>query len=617
MDATTGKITVDTSLPGKLVAGGVTEKDAGWGDPSKKLLKKDGSPDPFSLVSAPPTYSDWGGLTFGPHPCQTTAVGEAHVAKMQALKGAQRVSLMQQVFPPVVPHVDDAGPTPPLPPHRSEWAKALDPDRELRFFGETELLRATRNWARSQGISPWSSCGAMITQVLDHVGPHVVIPPIVGGKLGSLNTLVGHVGFTADGKGTSPRIEVRLGGTEEPIGAPPKITPGSGAAYADIFVDCVTDDLKQKHMLIKCASARLVYTEVTQFSVIKNRSGDAINGELLKLYPGEGLGSKTKGDPAYTKDHEYRASTEMLIQPALSGSVTGTVDAASGLTGRFAWTSAGSTSEEPSEEEKAAAKSKIIEEDSGAIDMSEYDDDDFATTMEPFILYLHPLFGTTPYNAAGYVIAPDHHRVLVSKKVCELMKVTRRARTWDEDAEDRDSHAMLTTLKVAVALAVMHGAYLITPYWWNLAVIFMQMSDAARQVAAEGATQAVRAEARADGETAAERRDAESEHLKTLKAERVELLRKKIMDRALQWVSAKPVKHELGWTITEMCASLNSFMNPTGKKTPKTTAEDVRACVDSLVEEGKLTLIPDSRFDIKGNAVATFLPTVAIGAGAA
>ncbi|NKY19741.1 hypothetical protein [Tsukamurella spumae] len=617
VDPTTGKISIDTSLPGKLVAGGVSPV-GDWGDPSKKLLDKDGKPDPFSQVSAPPTYSAWGSLTRPLRPCQTTEVGEKHVAAMQALTGKAREQLMQQVFPPVVPTIPEVGPTPSLPPHRADWSDALDPQREWDFFSATPFLRAIRNWARANSINPWSAFAAAMEAILGHVGPHVVIPQIVGGKLGSLNTVVVFVAHPGGGKGTVFEIRVRLGGTEEPIGAPVIDTPGSGAAVPEAFASPETTELGEKRMLIRNASAILRYNEITQFADIVTRKGDTMDAELLKSYSAEGHGSRVKNSPCWTQDHETRSGFAINCQPEAGQSVTGDINAATGKVQRTLYMPAEFISDEPTEEELAAVKADLYgHENPDDDDLSAYDDPEFERVSEPFTVYLHPLFGTTRYNAAGYVAGEqDFHLIKVHKAVRDLIKQMRRVRGWDAEFDARDTHAALTRLKVAVALTVMHGGYLVTVRWWNLAGLVMQTSNAGRTIAYNGASKAKRNEARAEGETSAERRDAEAEKLKELKAERLALLRKKTLDRALQWVKAKPVKHPLGWTITEMCTSLNSFMNPKGT-TPKTTAEDVRACVDSLVEEGKLTLIPDSRFDIKGNAVPTFLPTVAIGAGAA
>src|SRR4029077_20878232 len=61
------------------------------------------------------------------------------------------------------------------------------------FWSARPELCAVRDAARSRLVSPWATLGAVMALVCSQVGPHVVLPPIVGGDA-TLNTFVALVG---------------------------------------------------------------------------------------------------------------------------------------------------------------------------------------------------------------------------------------------------------------------------------------------------------------------------------------------------------------------------------------------------------------------------------------
>jgi hypothetical protein len=92
--------------------------------------------------------------------------------------------------PPASPVVSGGLPSAELVPVRT----AGPPQAILDFWLRRPVLTDIRWFARERRVAPWAVLGSVLAQASCRIGPHVVLPPIVGG-VASLN-LLGRPGGT-------------------------------------------------------------------------------------------------------------------------------------------------------------------------------------------------------------------------------------------------------------------------------------------------------------------------------------------------------------------------------------------------------------------------------------
>src|SRR5690348_14417203 len=84
----------------------------------------------------------------------------------------------------------------------SSWTRGRCAMTHEEFWTRSDQLGRIRDVARGRLVAPWAVLGGVLALVCSRVGPHVVLPPIVGGPA-SLNTFWGLVGPSGAGKDAS------------------------------------------------------------------------------------------------------------------------------------------------------------------------------------------------------------------------------------------------------------------------------------------------------------------------------------------------------------------------------------------------------------------------------
>src|SRR5690606_1247896 len=92
--------------------------------------------------------------------------------------------------------------TPRLADKHRRCCDETGPDNHDAFWTSRPVLENLRTFARARRVSPWAMLGCVLAIVASRIGPHVVLPPQIGGKA-SLNLLVGLVGPSGAGKDTA------------------------------------------------------------------------------------------------------------------------------------------------------------------------------------------------------------------------------------------------------------------------------------------------------------------------------------------------------------------------------------------------------------------------------
>lgn len=332
-------------------------------------------------------------------------------------------------------------------------AEAGPPDIVVDFWNERPELRNIRWLARERRVSPWATLGSVLAMVSCRVGPHVVLPPIVGG-VASLNLLVGLVGPSGKGKGAAwsvaaefldvmGRFRMEEVGTSQGIDATftepaPKAGP---VQYNDV--------------------AFFYVPEIDTVKAHTDMAGSPLLATLRKIWSGEALGgmyaAKERRRPV--RAHAYRASVVAGIQPARSGVLLH--DADGGTPQRWLWL--------PVHDPTAIRRADKLKPPSYQGQPPSVDFDVWVPTGELRGEKDEPL--------------PVEIKTRYEIAVCKA--------AWDEIIDARelnlisehgsmDSHSLLTRLKVAALLAILNRRMEVTQDDWRLAKTVMWVSNQTR-----------------------------------------------------------------------------------------------------------------------------------------
>lgn len=207
--------------------------------------------------------------------------------------------------------------------------EAGTPEIVLQFWEQRPELRALRQIARERRVSPWATLGATLALVSCRVGPHVVLPPIVGG-VASLNLLVGLVGPSGKGKGAAWAVAAEY---LDVMGRFRMEEVGTSQGIDATFTESVP-----KLGPIQFNDVAFFYVpEIDTVKAHTDMAGSPLLATLRKIWSGEALGgmyaAKERRRPV--RAHAYRASVVAGIQPARSGVLLH--DADGGTPQRWLW----------------------------------------------------------------------------------------------------------------------------------------------------------------------------------------------------------------------------------------------------------------------------------------
>lgn len=314
------------------------------------------------------------------------------------------------------------------------------------FFSATPELKIIYQWARARYAAPWAVFGATMLRVAASTGPEVQLPGIIGGRA-SLNLLAAFVSPSGGGKGISDKVAREVWPApiiERPI--------GSGEGIAATFMPPKKEGQE--------AITRAIFSvpEIDTLAGIAGRQGSILLAQLKSMAMGELLGQSNASDATtrIVQAHSYRCCLSVGAQPGHCGVIFS--DTSGGTPQRFLWF----PTTDPDMPETPAA-------DPGPLN----------TAL--------PSWARLSTEPVEIEYGPEE----IAQTVIAAHIARQRA-----DSEALDGHRLLTRLKVAAVLAVMHHRKVVSELDWQLSETVMAVSDRTRDWILEQAKRAERAKVR-------------------------------------------------------------------------------------------------------------------------
>ncbi|MGI1849942.1 DUF3987 domain-containing protein [Rhodococcus sp. SJ] len=360
---------------------------------------------------------------------------------------------------------------------------ALD-ERVEAFWTARPELSAVRQFAQSRLIAPWALFGAVLVRSLAVVPPRVVLPPLIGSH-GSVNSFVALVGPSGAGKSV-PRnaarefVQLKLPG-EARLHVR---NVGSGEGLVDQFA---TYDAKAKEYVGLRTRVMFTVDEVESLTAQAGRSGSTLFPTLRSAWTGDSLGfanrDKTKAIPV--EAHRYRLTMIVGAQPTKVQPLLD--DADGGTPQRFLWM----PTTDPNAPDVEPAEPNPITVGPWPQTKTGFSVSGVETAGVALV--------TTPPDPKSFVV------LAIPESVREdLLAQRKKVLRGDPSANPLDGHALMTRLKVAVALMVLNGRYdKVGEDDWDLAGVVMEVSNRTRRevetVIAAEAEKSNRARGEAEG----------------------------------------------------------------------------------------------------------------------
>ncbi|HLZ39068.1 MAG TPA: hypothetical protein VKP64_15270 [Mycobacteriales bacterium] len=380
--------------------------------------------------------------------------------------------------------------------------------RDDEFWGARPSLALVRDYARARRAGPWATLGVVLTRVVAATGPHVVLPPLVGGEV-SLNLYVGLVGESGSGKDAATsaaedaaRFRGALRFTTTSLGS------GEGIAHSYVrrirvkHGDSYKDAIEQH-----TESVLFTVAEIDTLLALGSRQGSTVLAELRRAWMGSALGF-AYADPAKRLPvgrHEYRLCMTAGIQPARAGVLLDDADA--GTPQRWLWFPA-----------------------------TDPDAPDLAPD-EP-----EPLVWRMP--SLPWATAHGRTRLGVCAAVRAEVDADRLAKLRGQ-SNGTEGHDLLCRLKAAAALALLDGHAEIRDDDWALAGRLMAVSVAVRTQVGRTLADKAREVNRVRGEAAAEQAVVVEERTTEHRIQRVGRGIVRILRRRGDWVAHAELRRAL------------------------------------------------------------------------
>jgi hypothetical protein len=338
------------------------------------------------------------------------------------------------------------------------------------FWSQTAELEHVRRFARSRRVSPYATLGSVLRNATACIEPHVVLPATIGGYA-SVNLFTASAGVSGQGKGAADAAGTAAIGfhdaNADDLDAD-RPSVGSGEGLARVFAG------RGEHP--GATRAHLIVPEVKTLEALMGRQGSTLVGELLKAYMGEALGftNSQKDTTTAVRPHSYRLCLGVGVQPENAGFFLSREK--DGFPQRFLWLR---TTDPYAPEERPEPVDQLH--------------------------VLVPAFG--PNSDHWHVVdVPD-------SALDEIDTHRHRVLVGDPDVNPLDGHLMLTRLKVAFALAVLHARTTIGEDLWKLAGELIEVSVAVREEQRAAVDQARRRHNRGKANDQADREEIVAERL--------------------------------------------------------------------------------------------------------
>ncbi|BBX72274.1 hypothetical protein H7H78_11730 [Mycobacterium shinjukuense] len=356
------------------------------------------------------------------------------------------------------------------------------PDPDYGFWSQTDELAHIHSFARARRVAPYAVLGCVLRRATACIEPHVVLPPVVGGHV-SANFFTLSTGASGQGKGAADAAGTAAVRFHDDMGNDldaERPSLGSGEGLARLFKGAKdTPGLTRAH---------LVVPEVKTLEALTGRQGATLVGELLKAFVGEPVGFHNAQHDTSTaiRAHSYRLCLGVGAQPENAEFFL--ARAKDGLPQRFLW----------------------------------------LPTVDPYAPEGRP----DPVDPLGVLIPTFSHNCCDERHVVQIPDSAReeidvhryRVLIGDPDVDPLDGHLMLTQLKTAFAIAVLHGRNAIDETDWKIAGdltdVSIRVRDQMRAAvdAARRRQNAARARDRAERETIVAARLADQAQRRVVKA---------------------------------------------------------------------------------------------------
>lgn len=318
---------------------------------------------------------------------------------------------------------------------------SLPPWWSNELFDATPELRHIRDAAQSRLAPPSGVLALVLGRVLAEVPPSVMLPPVIASPA-SLNLGIAVVAGSGGGKSSAINISQELMGLVGMEQDRIEHGFGSGEGLVDLFLqpEMAVDDHGKlrptgENVLADDPRAIVVCDEVEILDAVGGRQGSSLFPMMRDTLTGEGLNmsnARAGGRSRNVPKRSYRAIVVMGVQPGRSDILLSEQQVSVGTPQRFLW----SRATDPDRPEKRPE-------------------------------WPGPLNWTPPAKWPDMIEYPDH----ITAEVIQA-----REDFLDGKVAETDGHAMLTRLKVATALAVLHGETRLSDQWWVLSKLLMSQS---------------------------------------------------------------------------------------------------------------------------------------------
>ncbi len=319
-----------------------------------------------------------------------------------------------------------------------------EPDADAGFWSQTEILAHILRFARNKGVPPYAMLGAVLRGVAARTPPTVQLPATIGGN-GSLNLFTATVGLSGQGKDSANaaardavRFVHKLGDSHIPVPEPEYPQPGSGEGLARVFAG--------RKDTPGATAAHIQVPDVATLEALAGRKGQTLVGQLLQAWLGQGLGFTNASQDTTTavSPHTYRLCLSVGVQPDNAAFFLS--QEKDGFPQRFLWL----PTADPGATKPTLGPKPVIPP--MALELP-----DLSTAPDyPHILKIP--------DEVAYAVQDQNYRVL------------RR----DEGVDPLDGHSYLTQLKIAAAIAIMHGRTEIPHESWKIAAQLIDVSNTVR-----------------------------------------------------------------------------------------------------------------------------------------
>ncbi|WP_422747904.1 hypothetical protein ACN27E_07540 [Mycobacterium sp. WMMD1722] len=360
---------------------------------------------------------------------------------------------------------------------------AADADADLRkvmhdnadVLTSTAILDHTARFADARRAGSYAVLFGVLLRAVLAVPPRVALPPIIGGAV-SLNLLLAVVGASGGGKGTADKVaadavHLSIGGRRPPLPVLPMLPIGSGEGISRTYAYADRDPLTGRVELQWLTRAGMfVCPDIASIRALTSRLGSTLLAELLKAYMGEALGF-ANADPklrVILPPHSYRFGLAAGVQPENGAVLLNDQAQRDGVPQRFLW---------------APVRPGVTRDPSAGV-------------VEPLTVSV-PDFGIDPMADQPLVflaVAPAIRQQIIEADAAKDLD------PFGRSADALAGHRLLAQLKLAAALAVLHGRTDVGTEDWQRAGRLTAVSTAVSRAVAAASGAAAERDAVRDGQ---------------------------------------------------------------------------------------------------------------------